>query len=280
MFSILASLILSASLCFSIGEYTGQWNVATDVTAATMEDSRQRGGAFWSYEGDSGPENWGELDPSFSTCKFGLQQSPINIVFSQVKEKKRDNEITIHYRDSPLTLINDGHNIQSNIMKTDNRIIFGGKEYRLVQFHFHTPSEHTWDGKNFDMELHLFHQAENGHTLVLSMMIREGSENITLAPMWAALPKEKTEKAIPIKEKINLQALLPLSQTAYFYNGSLTTPPCTENVKWLLFKKSIEMSLQQIQAFRTIFPDNHRPIQPLNNREITLFRVKEVPDIR
>ncbi|WP_235867351.1 carbonic anhydrase family protein [Priestia abyssalis] len=134
--------------------------------------------------------------------------------------------------------------------------------------HIKEKALHQFNGEQYDMELHLVHQDANGKLAVLGVMIQEGKENEKLASVWDLLPKEETEKDISVKEPVDLQALLPEDQTSFHYNGSLTTPPCTEEVKWIVFEQPIEMSKEQIQAFQRIFPDNHRPVQPLNEREI------------
>ncbi|TWI57963.1 carbonic anhydrase [Halalkalibacter nanhaiisediminis] len=225
--------------------------------------------AHWSYEGESGPEHWGELDPTYSTCVDGSEQSPINIEFSQVDTSESIENIEIKYEPASFSLVNNGHTVQANATELNNGIIVEGQEYQLVQFHFHTPSEHQFNGQHYDMELHLVHQDINGKLAVLGVMIQEGKENENLASVWDDLPKEETENEIPINEPINLQNLLPEDQSSFHYTGSLTTPPCTEEVKWIVFKQPIEMSKEQIQAFQEIFEENHRPVQPLIERDIT-----------
>lgn len=219
----------------------------------------------WSYNGDTGPEHWGKLDNANLACANGSEQSPVNIDFSQVTESKKLEGIQIQYEPTTFSLVNNGHTVQANVETDNNSIIIEGNEYKLDQFHFHTPSEHQFNGQNYDMELHLVHEDADGKLAVLGLLIKEGSENESLAPIWDVLPKEETEKDIPVKEPLDLQALLPQDQTSFHYNGSLTTPPCTEEVKWIIFEQPIELSKIQIQEFQEIFSDNHRPVQPLNN---------------
>ena len=222
----------------------------------------------WSYEESTGPEHWGKLDPGNLACVNGSEQSPINVEFSEVNtdEKFKGNEI--HYESSAFTLINNGHTIQANAVTESNRIVIEGKEYKLLQFHFHTPSEHQFNGQNYNMELHLVHSDENGKLAVIGLMIQEGNENNLLASMWDGLPSEETAEGDSGKHVIDLQALLPENETTFQYAGSLTTPPCTEQVQWIVFEQPIEMSKEQIKAFQEIFPGNHRPVQPINEREI------------
>lgn len=222
----------------------------------------------WSYEESTGPEHWGKLDPKNLTCVNGSEQSPINVEIPEVKtdENLKGNEI--HYEPTTFTLENNGHTIQANAVTESNHIIIENNEYKLSQFHFHTPSEHQFNGQNYDMELHLVHSDENGKLAVIGVMIQEGNENKLLASMWNELPTDKTAKGDSEKHVIDLQALLPEDETTFQYAGSLTTPPCTEEVQWIVFEQPIEMSKAQIKAFQQIFPDNHRPVQPVNEREI------------
>ena len=231
----------------------------------------------WSYEGKSGPEYWGELDPSFKACKNGTQQSPINIEFSKVKKSNQTMNIQLHYGPTLLSLINNGHSIQANAESNRNKIVIEGREYELAQFHFHSPSEHELNGQSYDMEIHLVHQDRNGNLAVVGLMIKEGKENKLLTPLWRVLPKEKMEKAIAIKELVDLRALLPSDDKLFYYKGSLTTPPCTEGTEWIVLKEPIEISKEQIQTYKQIFPKSNRPVQPLNQREILLgtFEKKE-----
>lgn len=222
----------------------------------------------WSYDEDVGPENWGELDSSFLACMNGNEQSPINIESVQVKTNEELENIEIQYQPTHFSIMNNGHTIQANPEISNNSIVVEGEEYILAQFHFHTPSEHQFDGQNMDMELHLVHQDTNGNLAVLGVMIQEGKENETLASIWEEMPKGETVKDVDIKNPVDLETLLPSNQASFHYNGSLTTPPCAEEVNWIVFEQPIEMSKEQIQAYREIFPDNHRPVQPLNEREI------------
>ncbi len=265
-------LFLAVALCFLLGTSVEQTQgVSPSIGVARIEQQ----GAYaqkvkWSYEGETGPQHWGELDPSFIACKNGREQSPIHIESSQVIKSDKVENIQIYYGPTSLSVINNGHSIQANAASLSNTLVIEGKEYKLAQFHFHTPSEHKVNGQSFDMELHLVHQDTNGNTAVVGMMIQEGKENETLAPLWRVLPKEETKEAIPVTESIDVQALLPSEHTLFYYNGSLTTPPCTEGVKWVVLEKSIQMSRKQIQAFQQIFPNNQRPVQPLNKRNIKL----------
>jgi len=224
--------------------------------------------ADWSYEGNTGPEYWSKIHSDYSICAKGKEQSPINIDPSLLKESNTSVNMTIQYEPTTFTLKNTRNTIQASPITRRNMLSLNGKEYALEQFHFHTPSEHQFNSKSFPMELHLVHKDPYGKLAVLGIMIHEGNENEKLAPAWNVLPKKESEKAI-VKEPIDLNALLPQNKTTFHYNGSLTTPPCTEGVKWVVLEQPIYMSTNQIQAFKDIFPDNHRPVQPINEREIS-----------
>jgi carbonic anhydrase len=265
---------LVASLSLLLGACSEQ---KTETTAPEKEEvahviekeeTDDTSTAEWSYEEGIGPEHWGELDSSYSACVNGNEQSPINIESSQVKTSEKVENIVIQYKPTDFSLAHTGHTVQANPASLSNSIVVDDNEYILAQFHFHTPSEHQINSQYLDMELHLVHQDANGKLAVLGLMIQEGKENEALASIWDDLPKSETEEDIDIKEPVDLQALLPSDQTSYHYNGSLTTPPCAEEVRWIVFDEPIEMSKEQIQAYQEIFPENQRPVQPLNEREI------------
>ena len=234
---------------------------ATEIIDVSSEHS-------WSYDDSTGPDKWGELAPGNATCVKGNEQSPINLEFTQVKEDQQLEGHDIDYEPTTFTLLNNGYTIQADATTESNSIIVEGIEYRLAQFHFHTPSEHQFNGQNYAMELHLVHKNKNDELAVIGVMIKEGKENDILSYVWDVLPKEKNIKVSMQTYSLDLQALLPENQTSFHYEGSLTTPPCTEDVKWIVLEEPIEMSKEQVQAFQQIFPDNHRPVQPLNEREI------------
>ncbi|MFC3884495.1 carbonic anhydrase [Bacillus songklensis] len=263
-----ASLSLSLVACSSSvveapREEEAERERRLEETPATIHQE-----AHWSYEGETGPEHWGNLDPANSTCVNGQEQSPINIEISKVKAGKKLENLEINYIPTKFSLTNNGHTVQGNPTTTNNSIILEGKPYKLAQFHFHTPSEHQFNGQNFDMELHLVHKDANDQLAVLGIMIREGASNPVLEKVWSILPKEETTKDIKLADPIDFTSILPKDQQSFRYNGSLTTPPCSEDVKWIVLEQPIEMSKEQIDTFRQIFPDNHRPAQPLNEREI------------
>ncbi|REK75540.1 carbonic anhydrase [Paenibacillus paeoniae] len=223
----------------------------------------------WSYEGDTGPEFWGSLDPAFSACSNGTEQSPIDIELANVKLDKTIEDIKINYKPTSFTIMNNGHTIQANDASGSNSIIVDNDEYKLVQMHFHKPSEHQINGQNFEMEGHLVHKNSAGKLAVLGFLINVGNENEVLAEMWSKLPPEETEADIHLEKSVDLFNLLPQEKKIFRYSGSLTTPSCSEEVQWLVLEQPIELSKQQIEAFASIFPHNNRPVQPLNERQVS-----------
>ncbi|MDR6224406.1 carbonic anhydrase [Desmospora profundinema] len=219
----------------------------------------------WSYGEETGPEHWGELSPAFSLCNEGKKQSPIDITQYQTKDLT---PVDFNYKPSAWEVVNNGHTIQANVSSSDNTITVDNHTYLLNQFHFHTPSEHTINDEAYAMELHLVHQDENENIAVVGLLIQSGKENTQLASLWENMPQNENEPEVALDGKWNVDTLLPKDIRTYRYSGSLTTPPCSEGVQWLLIKQPIELSEEQIQAFQRIFPMNSRPVQPLYNRDI------------
>jgi carbonic anhydrase len=234
------SLSLFISLSFFIGacaEHTlplqGEKTKHTEIeqTAYHIQETNSALVVHWSYDENTGPQYWGELDPSYRACAVGKEQSPINIEVSQAKMSENLELIVIQYKPTIFSIEHNGKTIQVNPETRDNSVMIDGIEYKMEQFHFHTPSEHQLNGKHNHMELHLVHKDKNAKILVLGFLITEGHENKVLSPLWDALPIKETDKAIIVKNRVELQALIPQDRTAFSYKGSLTTPPCTEEVK-------------------------------------------------
>jgi carbonic anhydrase len=220
--------------------------------------------AHWTYEGEEGPEHWGELDPNYTLCADGRAQSPINLSTVQGADLT---DIVFNYSPSALNIFNNGHTIQVNY-DAGSSITYNETEYSLLQFHFHHPSEHTVDGESFDMELHLVHADAKGNLAVVGILINGGeSDNETLASVFANLPSEAGEPQ-PTELSVNASDFLPASHLYDTYSGSLTTPPCSQGVRWLVLTQPIELSEAQLESFTTLFEGNARPVQPLNNRDL------------
>jgi carbonic anhydrase len=222
------------------------------------------GAPHWSYSGADGPDHWSDLDPGFATCKTGKRQSPIDIQSAKPADL---HALRFDYKLSPLKIIDNGHTIRINI-EPGSSVIVDGKSYPLVQFHFHHPSEEEIEGRKFDMVVHLVHQLPDGGTVVVAILLKSGNENALIRDLWSHLPKE-TNKEVEFKKVIiNAADFLPADQNYYTFDGSLTIPPCGEGVKWFVLKTPVELSASQIAKFARMYPDNARPIQPTNGREI------------
>lgn len=215
----------------------------------------------WDYEGDHGPSHWGELDEAFSTCESGMNQSPIDLVGSLQADLP---ELTFDYRNTGhLVEENTGHSIQE-VVRPGNMVRVLDKSYELKQFHFHSPSEHTVNGHSYPMEVHFVHQNEKGELLVIGLMFEEGQRN-TLMDQLPSFRAERGED--PLAGEVDYNELIVDRDRYFYYNGSLTTPPCSEGVKWYVMQKPIEVSPDQIQHFRDLLGfTNNRPIQPVNAR--------------
>ena len=221
----------------------------------------------WAYSGDAGPDRWGELSPDFALCADGKAQSPIDIREASALELV---DIEFLYGESANNIFNNGHTIQVNI-DAGSAIRYNGISYTLLQFHFHSPSEHTIDGVAAPLEIHFVHQDPNSGSLaVVGILLTEGgSDNEAYAAIFDHLPAQAGEPEA-LGEPILLAALLPEARAFYTYQGSLTTPPCSEIVRWLVLEDPVELSAQQIAAFTDIYADNARPVQPLGLRDLLL----------
>jgi len=221
----------------------------------------------WGYEGPHAPEHWGSLDPGFAACSHGREQSPIDLTGA---EPVTLSEIGFEYAPSPISIQNNGHSIQVNY-EPGSGIVLDGTRYGLVQFHFHHRSEHTVDGADCPLELHLVHADADGALAVVGVFVEEGAANGALAPVWRHLPAKAGPAAL-VQGTVDAAALLPERRTTWRYRGSLTTPPCSEGVSWLMMTEPVTASREQIEAFAALFPVNNRPVQRLNGRRLVTDR--------
>ena len=218
--------------------------------------------AHWSYDGATGPDAWGKLDPAYGACGAGTQQSPIDLAGAVKADLP---PVTVQWRPVRLdAVINNGHTIQVNTSRGGHMVLDGAR-YDLLQFHFHHMSEHTLDGRQFPLEVHFVHKSVDGDELaVIGVFFDEGAENAALAPVWQAMPARAG--IVSTGASVDPAQLLPASRTAFRYAGSLTTPPCSEIVSWTVFGEPLSVSSGQIAAFARMFPNNFRPVQPRNRR--------------
>jgi carbonic anhydrase len=218
----------------------------------------------WGYSGHEGPEHWGELDPRYSACSEGKNQSPVNL--TEMIESDLS-PITINYQSGGNEILNNGHTIQVNY-KPGSTIIVNGHGFELKQFHFHSPSENTIEGHSYPMEAHFVHSDKEGNLAVIAVMFETGEKNEELEKAWAHMPESAGGKnALP--NSVDANILLPHNQDYYRFNGSLTTPPCSEGVWWLVMKYFDTASKEQIDKFaHTMHHPNNRPVQSVNARAI------------
>lgn len=220
--------------------------------------------AHWSYDGTEGPDHWADMESKFSTCSNGKSQSPINITDSVHADLK---PLKFNYQASGDTLLNNGHTLQVNFADGSSMDL-NGHNYSLKQFHAHAPSENQINGKTFPMEVHFVHADANGNLAVIGVMFEEGAANPGLAKAWKAMPEQAGEK-VALQENVLGTDIMPSDKSYYRFSGSLTTPPCTEGVTWLVLKKPVTASKAQIEGFMHLMHHhNNRPIQAINARII------------
>lgn len=235
---------------------------SNDAEEAQEDDTHDV--VHWGYEGEGGPQHWGEIDPAYELCGTGMAQSPIDISAAAPEDLV---DIAFNYSNTAVNIINNGHTVQVNYDQGSS-IEVNGKVYNLLQFHFHSPSEHELDGNLTTAEMHLVHQSDDGAYAVVGVMITEGDENPAFADIWANMPDEESDVETIEGLAINALSLLPETRTYYHYAGSFTTPPCTEGVNWMVLTTPIAMSSEQINAFHDLFGDNNRPVQPIHDRDL------------
>ena len=216
----------------------------------------------WAYEGKAGPENWAKLSPEYATCDIGRNQSPINI------------EDTMHTSLKPVRgiqkfpakeILNNGHTVQVNF-KEGNMLVLDSAPFQMKEVHFHAPSENKIHNKSFPLEAHFVHADSKGNLTVIAVMFKEGKANPALAKLWLEMPKKEGEP-VALKTRVIPSELIPENRAYYRFTGSLTTPPCSEGVRWILMKTPMTASKEQIETFeQAIHHTNNRPVQALNGR--------------
>lgn len=223
----------------------------------------------WGYFGDIGPDHWGDLDEEFATCKAGNAQSPINIG-QQIMGRLPP--LHLHYRSSPIVVINNGHSIEIEV-PPGNILTLAGKDYELKQFHFHTPGEHAHSAYRLPLEIHFVHESRDGELAVLAALARTSYRpHPTIKRIWEYIPQQTGEAVAPARLRINPISLFPVKRDYATYQGSLTTPPCTEGVRWVVFQEPLRVSRDQVEKLSRGIGDNARPLQPLNDRTVTANR--------
>ena len=233
--------------------------VPTTAAAAAPAIAGHGSAVPWAYVGEGGPTLWGSLSPDYKLCDSGIEQSPIDVV-NPLKMGLTD--IIFKYAATPGKIINNGHTIQVNFAAGNgNTIVVDGILHELLQFHFHAPSEHTIAGASFAMELHLVHKNAGGGLAVVGVLLQPGAASAGLAPVLTSVPTD-VDVAHDLPAPVDLAQLLPADRRAYRYPGSLTTPPCSEGVRWILLTTPMELDTAQIAAYTAVYTGTNRPPQP------------------
>ncbi len=240
----------------------------TGHTAAseTPAGDAHGGEVHWSYDGDTGPQAWGKLKPEFNLCAIGKRQSPINIEDSGTLQGPAE-PLRFNYTPSSGSVVNNGHTIQVDL-QGDNTLAVRGMVYKLVQFHFHTPSEEQVNYRNSAMVTHLVHKSADGQLAVVAVLMDPGVINPLINKVWTYMPLDTLDRVRLPVDSIDINELLPKDQRYYQFIGSLTTPPCTEGVLWLVLKQPTQVGKEQIRLFQQLYPGNARPVQSVNGRPI------------
>ncbi len=236
---------------------------AGQAAAGAKKPASHAAAPHWGYAGEAGPAAWGGLRPDFSLCAKGQRQSPIDIRDGIAVDLE---PVQFDYKASGFGVIDNGHTVQVNVAP-GNAIHVGGRRWELQQFHFHRPSEERIDGRQFDMVAHLVHKAADGRLAVVAVLLDKGSIQPIVQMVWNNLPLEKGEEFKP-QSVIDLTHLLPPDRRYYTYMGSLTTPPCSEGVLWMVMRQPVQVSQQQIDIFSRLYPMNARPVQQASGRLI------------
>ena len=275
MRAVIVLAIMSLTMAGCDLQHSGEQQPAASVQTQPAKDAssehhyfhktEQPHKAEWGYSGDTGPNHWGDLSPDYVLAKTGKKQSPIDLTGSTAGDSM---SLRFDYHASQIDLVYNGHTIEE-IENQKSLLLFGEQEFVLEQFHFHSPSEHTVDGKHFAMEMHLVHKSSDDTVAVVAVFIEEGEDNAAFDAVWDYLPTEANRERTQ-STTVDAGALLPQSRQHFVYTGSFTTPPCTEDVQWIVMKNAVALSKEQIARFRAIIDHNNRPVQPLNGRTISL----------
>ncbi len=234
----------------------------------TVKEKSGLGGkiSHWGYLKENGPDKWGNLAGTGNSCKTGKAQSPINLVSGQMH---KGFEPLFYYKSTDGEILNNGHTLKV-IVKPGSFLRVMGKDYQLKQFHFHRMAEHTIDGRRYPMEVHLVHESDQGHIVVVAIMFEDKFQEFNMLVDRIQLPEQAGLKLPITGMKVDPAEMLPPrhSRQYYAYDGSLTTPPCTENVGWIVMKTPVHASLNRINRIGQIMKSNFRPVQPLNGRNV------------
>jgi carbonic anhydrase len=256
-------------------------NFLGEATAAQKTSQHKDNKTHWGYEPDNGPANWGKLNRDWLLCAEGKKQSPVDLSgacqqdLDEMKLQFTSTYLRIVHQTHVLDAIDNGHTIQINYDQGETFTI-GSESYELRQYHFHSPSEHTVNDRHYPMEMHLVHISSDKKLAVIGVFIEEGRHNAAFDAIWSNLPQETGQEVHLENVLIDIDDMLPENKATYRYSGSLTTPPCSEDVRWFVYVEPIELSIDQIKIFQKIFHGNNRPSQPLNDRALRYDVVGEI----
>ena len=236
---------------------------AAAAAAAAVEAAKPKNGTHWTYEGEFGPENWSKINAAWASCNTGNRQSPIDL---RDGIKVDLEQIVFDYHPSSFNEIDNGHTIQVNVAG-GNFLSVGGTTYELQQFHFHRPGEERINGKGTEMVVHLVHKSYDNKIAILAVLLERGEANAMIQTVWNNLPLEKHMTVTP-SIVLDVNQILPARRDYFTYMGSLSEPPCTENVLWLVMKQPMTASPQQMALFSRLYPFNSRPVQQANGRMV------------
>jgi carbonic anhydrase len=242
-------------------------------------EEQHTGAVHWGYEGEEGPEHWAQLSEAYALCGSGTSQSPIDLGTATPMAAGTGTGLLRDYGTGALSIarhehvvdfLDNGHTIQVTYDE-GSTLTVGNIEYHLRQFHFHAPSEHAVDGRHYPIELHLVHQSDAGGLVVLGVFIEEGEPNPVIGAVIEGLPAAAGEESHFEQVQIDVDAFMPIMDEYYRYEGSLTTPPCSEGVRWAVFAEPLQASAQQIEALDAAMTENNRPVQPIGSRDLVLI---------
>ena len=243
--------------------------VAEDTDEAATHE------VHWGYTGRAAPENWASLDPKFALCDRGKEQSPVDLTGTvpiedaDIERRVNETVLTVTQRARVMDLVDNGHTVQiTNDMPMSTEV--GGIHYEMVQFHFHAPSEHTIDGEHAPLEAHFVHKSAAGELAVIGILVEVGAHDVLWEPIIASLPDGPGDDRHVEGLDLDMNELRPLPRRYYRYEGSLTTPPCSEGVQWIVMAEKRQISSAQMDAMVSHLHDNNRPVQPLGSRKIGL----------
>lgn len=275
---VLVAVSFTAAACAGSDQgSSGTTSASASASASVSESGSGFGSAsasaapaplVWSYDGVTGPEHWGDIAPGCATTPESTE-SPIDIEKgSLVADSGTD--VRLNYTPATFEVENNGHTIEAvPTSLKQNSIIIDGTTYYLQQFHFHTQSEHQINGANSPMEMHLVHKSDAAQIAVIGVLLDSGTASEPLAELFTSIPPaENSSTPVELHHEIDMRKLVPGDPTLAQYDGSLTTPPCTEGVRWNVFLAPLTLSAEQIAAYTAVYDDTSRPVQPLNGRTV------------